>query len=249
MAGIADAFSKATGLSSYEPTLREKAQSWLAQNVFGDTRGGYDTARKTTEALEYIPPVGAAFGAYDFGRAFGNQDIIGAALAGMAITPGGKLPGKARQLAFDFYHSLPEMTGPAGWPVYHGSVNKGFGLPSVRNAVEAPAVFATNNPDIAELFTVPREYGEPVWDAVPGEVSQFTIHPRYPYEVPAADAQRFIEDTAFQTQLINQSRRRGHDVVVARGVNEGFGGEAYPGDVYAILQDNIMRRGGQPGRE
>jgi hypothetical protein len=91
------------------------------------------------------------------------------------------------------------------------------------------------------MFTTPREYGEPVWDAPPGKVYQTQLDPRYPFEVPSHDAQKFIDDPAHQQRIIDEARRKGHDMIIARNVKEGFGGEAIPTDVYAALRDEIIK--------
>jgi hypothetical protein len=151
--------------------------------------------------------------------------------------------GAPRQLEFPF----PQARKP-GIRAYHGSPDPNLTAISGRHGVEAPgATFHASNRDAAEPFTSPREYGEPVYEDASGNplpqgrVYDTELSPRYPYEVPAAEAQKFIDDTAHQTRVLNEARRKGHDAVVARNVDEGFGGSSVRTDVYAALKDEIVR--------
>ena len=145
----------------------------------------------------------------------------------------------------------PDNAGMKPITVYHGSSVRGLKPHqiSTRNAIETRnTVFAASNEDVASTFTVPREYGEPMYydemgrEVKPGKVHSLNLLPKNPYEVPAADAQRFIDDTTFQGQVIEEARRKGHDLVIAKNVKEGIG-ETYPGDVFAILDDGVIQRG------
>jgi hypothetical protein len=133
-----------------------------------------------------------------------------------------------------------------GIRAYHGSPKKGLTRLSTRYAVETPnAVFAAKNPDVAHTFTIPREYGEPVYvdefgnDIEPGEVFELNLTPKSVISVSPEEAQKFIDDTAFQTEFVKNARQKGHDLVVAPDVLEGIG-ERSRGDVYAVLDDRII---------
>jgi hypothetical protein len=156
-----------------------------------------------------------------------------------AAEGGDALTNAMRQLELPLPHT-PQP--PRGFQAWHGSPDPNLDRISNRHAVEARgATFHASNPDVAELFTAPREYGEPVWGAPPGKVYQTQLDPRYPFEVPSHDAQKFIDDPAHQQRIIDEARRKGHDMIIARNVKEGFGGEAIPTDVYAALRDEIIK--------
>jgi hypothetical protein len=147
----------------------------------------------------------------------------------------------------------PMMTGGvpgmgAGIRAYHGSTERNLKRLSKDRAVETRgATFHATNPDAAETFTFPREYGEMLtYDPVTGRklkrgrVYETELTPKNLYEVPPEMGQRFIDDTTYQGQIIRDAISKGHDAVVARNVKEGIG-ETYPGDVYATFTDDIVK--------
>lgn len=69
-------------LSSYEPSLRDKVNYWLADHWYGDTRQGVEQAKNLSNVLETVTPYGLLTGAYDAGRSAGSGDYLGAGIAG-----------------------------------------------------------------------------------------------------------------------------------------------------------------------
>ncbi len=211
-------------LKPHQPSLRERGVNALREALFSDDRAGQGQAENLMGYLDYTP-VGAATAMYDAGRLGAEGDYLGAGLN----TAMAAFPAKGSLRAF------------------HGSFQKGLkNKLSTRKAIETEnALFAASNPDVAETFTVPREYGEPMYydeagnEIEPGEILNLTLDPRNPYEVPADQAQKFIDDTTFQGQVMRDARGRGHDMVAARNVLEGIG-ERYPGDVYGVLDDSVI---------
>ena len=145
--------------------------------------------------------------------------------------------------------------GDEGFLAYHGTPEKGVQRLSTRNAIETPgAVFASNRDDVAETFTQPREYGEPVFydeagnDIPRGEVLELSLKPKNVMTYPEADGQRFIEDSALQARAVREAKAAGHDMIHVKNVKEGIG-ERMDGDVYVVLDDRIitiLRRYGIP---
>lgn len=130
--------------------------------------------------------------------------------------------------------------------LFHGSIEPQLKNLRTNKAIETRgATFHSSNPEVAETFTLPRSYGEPVWyddfgnEITPGRVYETEIAPRKIYTVPENEAQKFIDDTAFQQKIIDMARQQGHDAVVAKNVLEGIG-ERYPSDVYAVMDDSIQ---------
>ena len=79
-------------LSSYEPSLRDKVNYWLADHWYGDTRQGVEQAKNLSNVLETVTPYGLLTGAYDAGRSAGSGDYVDAGIMGaMALAPGAKL--------------------------------------------------------------------------------------------------------------------------------------------------------------
>jgi hypothetical protein len=133
-----------------------------------------------------------------------------------------------------------------GLIAYHGTTVKGIPSLRTRNAVETPgAVFASSKDDVAETFTVPREYGEPVFEdefgnqIARGEVLKLKLQPKNTLVYPEAEGQKFIDDTALQARVVKEAKAAGHDMIHVKNVMEGIG-ERFLGDVYVILDDSII---------
>jgi hypothetical protein len=148
---------------------------------------------------------------------------------------------------------IAKLLAAGAQQLFHGSTERGLKTLSTRRAIESPGTtFHTSNPDVADTFTVPREYGEPMFydergRAIrPGHTYRTLVTPKNLLEVPPDLGQRFIDDTAMQTNFIRDAKGRGHDAVVARNVLEGIG-ERYPSDVYAVTDDSIQRILGKLG--
>jgi hypothetical protein len=149
------------------------------------------------------------------------------------------------------YGSGPTLTPlvnevDGGLIAYHGTTEKGIPRLRTRNAVETlGAVFASSKDDVAETFTVPREYGEPVFadefgnEIARGEVLKLKLQPKNTLVYPEAEGQKFIDDTALQARVVKEAKAAGHDMIHVKNVMEGIG-ERFPGDVYVILDDSII---------
>ena len=106
-------------------------------------------------------------------------------------------------------------------------------------------IFLSDSEDVAGQFVFPREYGELVTEYYdekaddyvpiePGPVHRFNIRCRNPYVIEGRDAQRFIDDTAYQSSLL-RTAFADHDCVLAVDVREGVE-ERFPCDV-AVVRD------------
>jgi|TARA_R110002110_G_scaffold344363_5_gene554337 hypothetical protein len=148
---------------------------------------------------------------------------------------GGMRPGRSSQM------ELFKPTKPAPQRAYHGSPSGRRVLPDPELAVETKgASFLASNKDVADTFTIPREYGEQVFGAREGKVTALDVSLRRPYVMKGDEAERFIEDTAFQGKVIAQAKSAGYDGAIAKDVMEGVG-ERYRGDVYAIFNRSGMK--------
>jgi hypothetical protein len=100
-------YGDGSSLSSYEPSIREKVNYWLAENWYGDTRDGVDKARKLSDILEFTP-YGLATMSNDAGREIGKGNLVaGGAMLAMAGLP---LPASIEKKAAQgirAYHGSP----------------------------------------------------------------------------------------------------------------------------------------------
>lgn len=105
-------------LTSYTPTLREKAADWLRQKMFTDNRAGQDKATRLVNWGEtMLPPFGFATSMYDAGNQAGRGNYGAAALtAGMAAIPEVKIPSSEKKYVYSTLYRPPaHSTVPSGF--------------------------------------------------------------------------------------------------------------------------------------
>jgi hypothetical protein len=143
---------------------------------------------------------------------------------------------------------------------FHGTSTPSLRLEDLdpRHAVESEGtVFFTSNEDMAHSFTLPREYGETVWerptgefgesgeelyaDIEPGPVLRASLRIRNPFRLRGEEAQQAIDDTTYQGEILRRARSGGFDGVVFEDVTE-FADPGVRGDVYAVF--NKLRSSG-----
>ena len=84
-------FAPSGELTSYTPTLRERATDWLRTKLFSDDRAGQDKANRVMDVVG-VTPFGFALDTYDAGREAGIGNYGSAGMLGaMALAPGAKL--------------------------------------------------------------------------------------------------------------------------------------------------------------
>jgi hypothetical protein len=141
---------------------------------------------------------------------------------------------------------------------YHGTTNTALTIDKVnpRKAIETEgAVFFTTNEDIASQFTLPREYGEIIYEYPTGEFDEFgaeiyqEITPgpiletklwlKKPLIIEGDKAQEIINDTVLQGQIIKKAQKEGYDSVILKDVSE-FADPIAKGDVVAVLDQKSI---------
>jgi len=164
---------------------------------------------------------------------------------------------KALQATGTAYHDLPnfkqwfgasKVKDAAGKPLtlYHGTELRK--VEKLRPSYEAGegAIFLTSNPDVADTFTLPREYGESVYEDARGRAIKpgdtIPLHARIenPLVVSGQEAQWITDDTAHQVRTIRQAKANGHDGIILRDVKEGIG-ERYLGDTYIVFDNKQVK--------
>ena len=126
-----------------------------------------------------------------------------------------------------------------------------------KHAVETEgAIFFTSNEDMADSFTLPREYGEVVYEAPTGEYDEYGT-PLYeeiesgpvlkaslridnPLVIRGEEAQRAIDDTAYQGIIMQRAKSGEYDGVIFKNVTE-FADPGIRGDVYAVFDKSQIQ--------
>lgn len=152
-------------LSSYEPSLRDKVNYWLADHWYGDTRQGVEQAKNLSNVLETVTPYGILTGAYDAGRSAGSGDYLDAGIMGaMAMVPGTHLRHGSPKSGLS--KLLKSERGPLGPGVYTTPVES----LAKRYAGEGGAVYSLPDKNF-DVFTGAghRDVG---WEAFKNDVSR-----------------------------------------------------------------------------
>jgi hypothetical protein len=130
------------------------------------------------------------------------------------------------------------MPGMLGVNVFHGSSRRGVKLKDLdpRHAVETPgAVFFSDNPDVADIFRYPREYGEVLFDQPRGSLVKADVNFKKPLELRGAEAQRFSDDSTYQGEVVRAAKAQGHDGIIVHEVKEGVGDVTERGTTYVAF--------------
>jgi len=165
--------------------------------------------------------------------------------AGGVAPAGAVATGAARRAALPMDEAsrmarAAEMGFDLGRPLYRGTVNTGER--SAAPSFEAGrGVFMTDNPDVADIFRYPREYGEVLFDEKPGDLQELYARMKNPLVLDERTAQRFSDDTAFQIQVMEEAATKGHDGIVAPNVKEGVGDTTERGTTVVAMNPNQVR--------
>jgi len=140
--------------------------------------------------------------------------------------------------------------------VYHGSTLPAdeLNIMDPNAAIETRGVvFFSDNEDVAGLFTFPREFGEIVTeeqeldeegepvDIEPGAVMEVYLNMRNPMVLDGPNAQRATDDTAYQGQVVEEAKAKGHDGIIFEDVREGIGMDTEPGTTYGVFSANQIK--------
>lgn len=124
---------------------------------------------------------------------------------------------------------------------YRGTTERGE--KRARHSFEAnKGIFVTDNPDVAEIFRYPREYGEVLTDVRPGDLQELYARTTNPLELRGNDAQRFSYDTSYQVRTIEDAIAKGHDSIIAHNIMEGVGDWVEPGTTMVIFDPASVRK-------
>jgi hypothetical protein len=142
---------------------------------------------------------------------------------------------RAREMGFD-----------TDAPLYRGTTEQG--ATTAQKSFEAgDGIFLSDNPDVAEIFRYPREYGEVITenydDALgefvgvePGDLQTLYARMQNPMRLSGENANKFTEDTAYQIGVIKAARAAGNDSIVVENVMEGVGDWTEPGTTVVALR-------------
>ena len=195
----------------------------------------FSPASDVRDAMQASGDTMGALRGGDYAGAAQAAPWIPLALMG-AMVPGSALPmGKASRLA-----RAKEGGFNTDLPLYRGTTERGA-TRATHSLESGKGVFLTDNPDVAEIFRYPREYGEVLFDEKRGDLQKLYARMKNPL-VLGDDAQKFTEDTIYQVGIIKDAVARGYDSIVVPNVMEGVGDTVERGTTYVILDPKNIRK-------
>ena len=214
-----------------------------------------DVAGMVRDAGQVMPNIRSG----DYGQALANLGMAAAAIPFMAI-PGtvSQIKGVTKkvtdELPMDTASRMArakEMGFDTEKLLYRGTTEKG--AKAAKPSFEAgEGVFLTDNPDVAEIFRYPREWGESITgkfdevsgeyiDIEPGDLQELFARIKKPLRLNAKDAEKFTYDTAFQSKTIRNAKNSDYDSIVVPSVKEGVGDWVEEGTTYVVLDPKNIR--------
>jgi hypothetical protein len=203
------------------------------------------------EILRNLPGTSTPMSALDAALAAGRKDYPGAAMAALGAVP---FAG-ALKYADEAQIAMREVldAADAAWKanlrrnipdvVYHGSPRRNLQQidPTSAQEVKGSSWF-TNNPDVAEQYTYPREYGRPVFDAPAGKVYPARLDVTNPYVVDLAKESRgsqlALGEQKRMARLVEEAKAAGRDALVVKNVDDTVDSSGLPGTSIAVWDKN-----------
>ena len=195
----------------------------------------------------FIPGVGPALAARDFERARRADDPTGMAMAGMGAIPGGKLVRmaemaggvKPQKIAQALEATAQKTTAVEVPDVLHGSPMRGLANLSPSKSMEVRgATWFSDNPDVADQYTFPREYGEILYDAEPGEIYKAGLSFKNPMTV---DMEGKVGDAMELSKLVKKAKEEGYDGLILRNVDDSVDSSKLLGTSYAVFDQSQIK--------
>jgi hypothetical protein len=121
----------------------------------------------------------------------------------------------------------------------HGSPVRGLTELSPSKAMEVRGTtWFSDNADIADQYTFPREYGEILFDAEPGEVYKAGLSFKNPLTV---DFGGKVGDAMELSKLAEQAKKKGYDGLIVQNVDDSIDSSKVLGTSYAVFDRNQIK--------
>lgn len=121
----------------------------------------------------------------------------------------------------------------------HGSPVRGLTELSPSKAMEVRGTtWFSDNADIADQYTFPREYGEILFDAEPGEIYKAGLSFKNPLTV---DFGGKVGDAMELSKLAEQAKKKGYDGLIVQNVDDSIDSSKVLGTSYAVFDRNQIK--------
>jgi hypothetical protein len=123
--------------------------------------------------------------------------------------------------------------------VLHGSPMRGLANLSPSKSMEVRgATWFSDNPEVADQYTFPREYGEILYDAEPGEVYKAGLSFKKPMMV---DMEGKVGDAVELSKLVKKAKEEGYDGLILRNVDDSVDSSKLLGTSYAVFDPSQIK--------
>jgi len=208
----------------------------------------------TDLALGFVPVVGTAQAGRDFERSRRDNDKLGMVLSAAAGIPvvGGVAKaintGRKTEAVVQALKAAKQKTTAVEVPeVLHGSPMRGLANLSPSKSMEVRgATWFSDNPDVADQYTFPREYGEILYDAKPGEVYKAGLSFKNPMTV---DMEGKVGDAMELSRLVKKAKEEGYDGLIIRNVDDSIDSSKLLGTSYAVFDPSQIKLKKKSGRK
>lgn len=158
-----------------------------------------------------------------------------------------KLPKSEETPEFKDWFGDSKVVDGEGKPlvVYHGTPRQNVKTIRPEKAMEVPgAAFFSDNEDLASQYTLPREYGESVYEDEDGnEIEPGQTVPTYlSIQNPlVTDFKGEVGDATRISKLVRQAKAAGNDGLIIHNVRDGMADSHETGTSYAIFQPTQVK--------
>jgi len=213
------------------------------QAMFADVAGsagipfGYPTGmalRGDTEGAKRQAAIEAAF-------------MVGLPAAAMAAKPISRAVKRAapvtKELLHDAFNAAQEaglIQGPAyAIKAYHGTPMRGLSDLSPRKAMEVrDSVWFSDNPNVADQYRYPREYGEVLYDEPAGDLLTANLLFENPMTV---DMSGDVGEAIRLGRLLNEAKTKGFDALVLKNVDDTIDSSKELGTSFAVWNPELIQ--------
>jgi hypothetical protein len=208
------------------------------------------------EVLRNAPVTSTPMSVFDMARAVADRDLPAAGMAALGAIPFAGMLRHADKSQLAMREVLD--AADAAWQaylkrnipdvVYHGSPNKKLAAldPALAREVRGTTWFSSN-PDVADQYVYPREYGEILETATPGRVYPAKLDVNNPYVVDLVERQRQmgtlpsggrlpVGDAKTMARLVEEAKAANRDALVVKNVDDTIDSSNIPGTSFAIWE-------------
>ena len=125
--------------------------------------------------------------------------------------------------------------------VYHGSTQKGLQQFDLGEAIEVEGgIFFSSRDDVASDYTFERAYGDIIGEEPSGDLVEAYLSLQNPLVYKTKAKQRIV-DAVEMGRAIDEAKKKGHDGLVIKDIDDSVSGTGEIGDVYVAFDPTQIK--------